>query len=107
MTRSRSLRCNRGLSTWELAIGSRKYLLRSSVPPVSNPHKDHINKHPAGIWAERRPIRVDLAFSSYKMRPIFCGNFEYDARQSELERLFSRYGKVDRVDMKSGKSIYL
>ncbi|CAD5181750.1 unnamed protein product, partial [Musa acuminata subsp. malaccensis] len=48
-------------------------------------------------------IRVDLAFtSSYKMRPIFCGNFEYDARQSELERLFSRYGKVDRVDMKSG-----
>lgn len=36
------------------------------------------------------------------MRPIFCGNFEYDARQSELERLFGRYGKVDRVDMKSG-----
>ena len=36
------------------------------------------------------------------MRPIFCGNFEYDARQSELERLFKRYGKVDRVDMKSG-----
>ncbi|XP_008809481.1 serine/arginine-rich splicing factor RS41-like isoform X1 [Phoenix dactylifera] len=36
------------------------------------------------------------------MRPIFCGNFEYDARQSDLERLFSRYGRVDRVDMKSG-----
>ncbi|KAL8049731.1 hypothetical protein ABFX02_06G038100 [Erythranthe guttata] len=36
------------------------------------------------------------------MRPIFCGNFEYDARQSDLERLFRRYGKVDRVDMKSG-----
>ncbi|KAF7813244.1 serine/arginine-rich splicing factor RS40 isoform X1 [Senna tora] len=36
------------------------------------------------------------------MKPIFCGNFEYDARQSELERLFRRYGKVDRVDMKSG-----
>lgn len=39
------------------------------------------------------------------MRPIFCGNFEYDARQSDLERLFRRYGKVDRVDMKSGKMI--
>lgn len=39
-----------------------------------------------------------------EMRPIFCGNFEYDARQSDLERLFRRYGKVDRVDMKSGKS---
>ncbi|XP_030463423.2 serine/arginine-rich splicing factor RS40 [Syzygium oleosum] len=37
-----------------------------------------------------------------KMRPIFCGNFEYDARPSELERLFRRYGKVDKVDMKSG-----
>ncbi|PKI38335.1 hypothetical protein CRG98_041246 [Punica granatum] len=36
------------------------------------------------------------------MRAIFCGNFEYDARQSELERLFRKYGKVDRVDMKSG-----
>ncbi|GAB2294059.1 hypothetical protein Dimus_028275 [Dionaea muscipula] len=36
------------------------------------------------------------------MRPIFCGNFGFDARQSELERLFKRYGKVDRVDMKSG-----
>ncbi|KAF3630681.1 Serine/arginine-rich splicing factor RS41 [Capsicum annuum] len=36
------------------------------------------------------------------MRPIFCGNVEYNARQSELERLFRRYGRVDRVDMKSG-----
>lgn len=36
------------------------------------------------------------------MRPIFVGNFEYDTRQSELERLFSRYGRVERVDMKSG-----
>ncbi|KAA8520575.1 hypothetical protein F0562_014831 [Nyssa sinensis] len=36
------------------------------------------------------------------MRPIFCGNLEYDARQSDVERLFKRYGKVDRVDMKSG-----
>ncbi|CAN1267355.1 Serine/arginine-rich splicing factor RS40 [Linum perenne] len=39
---------------------------------------------------------------SQKMRPIFCGNFEYDARQSELERLFKRYGRVERIDMKSG-----
>ncbi|XP_057850839.1 serine/arginine-rich splicing factor RS31 isoform X1 [Cryptomeria japonica] len=36
------------------------------------------------------------------MRPIFVGNFEYDTRQSELERIFSRYGRVERVDMKSG-----
>ncbi|KAK1366626.1 Arginine/serine-rich splicing factor 35 [Heracleum sosnowskyi] len=36
------------------------------------------------------------------MKPIFCGNFDYEARQSDLERLFRRYGRVTRVDMKSG-----
>lgn len=36
------------------------------------------------------------------MRPVFCGNFEYDTRQADLERMFSRYGRVERVDMKSG-----
>ncbi|KAH7578081.1 hypothetical protein JRO89_XS01G0338400 [Xanthoceras sorbifolium] len=37
-------------------------------------------------------------------RPVFVGNFEYETRQSELERLFSKYGRVERVDMKSGKN---
>ncbi|KAL3604246.1 hypothetical protein D5086_005105 [Populus alba] len=35
-------------------------------------------------------------------RPVFVGNFEHETRQSDLERLFSKYGKVERVDMKSG-----
>ncbi|MBA0805241.1 hypothetical protein Gohar_004771, partial [Gossypium harknessii] len=35
------------------------------------------------------------------MRPVFVGNFEYETRQSELERLFSKYGRIERVDMKS------
>lgn len=39
-----------------------------------------------------------------KMRPVFCGNFDYETRQYDLERLFSKYGKVDRVDMKSGET---
>ncbi|XP_002964906.2 serine/arginine-rich splicing factor RS41 isoform X1 [Selaginella moellendorffii] len=39
---------------------------------------------------------------SSAMRPVFCGNFEYDARQSEIERMFAKFGKVDRVDMKTG-----
>jgi RNA recognition motif-containing protein len=43
---------------------------------------------------------------SGKMKAIFCGNFEYDCRESELERLFRRYGKVDRVDMKAGKFLF-
>ncbi|KAH9625909.1 hypothetical protein KSS87_023429 [Heliosperma pusillum] len=35
------------------------------------------------------------------MRPVFVGNFGYDTRQVDLERLFSKYGVVERVDMKS------
>jgi hypothetical protein len=38
----------------------------------------------------------------YKMRPIFVGNLDYDTRHSELDRLFYRYGRVERIDMKSG-----
>jgi len=41
------------------------------------------------------------------MRPVFCGNLDFDARQSDVERLFRRYGKVDRVDMKSGISFFV
>ncbi|KAK7285758.1 hypothetical protein RJT34_20539 [Clitoria ternatea] len=40
--------------------------------------------------------------SDSEMKPVFVGNFGYDTRQSELERLFAKYGRVDRVDMKSG-----
>eukprot|EP00253_Pinus_taeda_P000215 PITA_00215 len=36
------------------------------------------------------------------MKPLYCGNLEYEARQSEIERLFGRFGRVERVDMKSG-----
>lgn len=42
-----------------------------------------------------------------KMRPIFVGNFEFDTRQSELERFFSKYGRIERVDMKSGIAFFL
>ncbi|KAF3510705.1 hypothetical protein F2Q69_00003838 [Brassica cretica] len=40
--------------------------------------------------------------SSASMRPVFVGNIEYETRQSELKRLFRKYGRVERVDMKSG-----
>jgi hypothetical protein len=36
------------------------------------------------------------------MRPVFVGNLDFDARHSELDRLFYRYGRVERIDMKSG-----
>ncbi|GMH32520.1 hypothetical protein BSKO_00354 [Bryopsis sp. KO-2023] len=34
--------------------------------------------------------------------PVFCGNFEYEASVREIERLFERYGSIDRIDMKTG-----
>ncbi|GJM90066.1 hypothetical protein PR202_ga06309 [Eleusine coracana subsp. coracana] len=36
------------------------------------------------------------------MRPVFCGNLDYDVRISEIERLFGKYGRVERVDLKTG-----
>jgi hypothetical protein len=36
------------------------------------------------------------------MRPVFVGNLDFDARHSELDRLFYRYGRIERIDMKSG-----
>lgn len=36
------------------------------------------------------------------MKPVFVGNFEFETRQSELEQLFGKYGRVERVDIKSG-----
>ena len=36
------------------------------------------------------------------MRPVFCGNFDHDTRQYDLERLFSKYGPISRIDMKIG-----
>ncbi|AQK60747.1 Serine/arginine-rich splicing factor RS41 [Zea mays] len=36
------------------------------------------------------------------MRPVFCGNLDYDVRISEVERLFGKYGRVERVDLKTG-----
>ncbi|KAL6848339.1 hypothetical protein ACP4OV_021633 [Aristida adscensionis] len=36
------------------------------------------------------------------MRPVFCGNLDYDVRVSEIERLFGKYGRIERVDLKTG-----
>jgi RNA recognition motif-containing protein len=36
------------------------------------------------------------------MRPVFCGNFDLEARQYDQERLFSKYSPISRIDMKSG-----
>eukprot|EP01018_Ginkgo_biloba_P017958 Gb_02054 [translate_table: standard] len=52
-------------------------------------------------WEDYCNLFVTTNIYISRMKPVFCGNFEYDSRQSEIERLFARYGKVDRVDMKS------
>lgn len=33
---------------------------------------------------------------------IFIGNFEYEAQERDIVRLFERYGPVEKIDMKSG-----
>lgn len=34
---------------------------------------------------------------------VFCGNFEYDASERSVLELFEKYGKVRRIDMKTGE----
>ncbi|KAL9348152.1 hypothetical protein Peur_059518 [Populus x canadensis] len=48
------------------------------------------------------PLQLGANRFARMARPIFVGNFEQETRQSELERMFRKYGRVERVDMKSG-----
>lgn len=34
---------------------------------------------------------------------VFCGNFEYDAPAKDIERLFDKYGPVEKIDLKTGE----
>jgi RNA recognition motif-containing protein len=36
-------------------------------------------------------------------KQIFIGNFEYEAQERDIVRLFERYGPVEKIDMKSGE----
>jgi RNA recognition motif-containing protein len=38
---------------------------------------------------------------------VFCGNFEYDAMEQDVRRLFEKYGRVERIDMKTGEGCCL
>ncbi|KAL6004421.1 hypothetical protein ACLOJK_004974 [Asimina triloba] len=49
-------------------------------------------------WYSARVLTISVG----RMRPVFCGNFDFETRHSDLERLFSKYGRVERIDMKSG-----
>lgn len=33
---------------------------------------------------------------------VYCGNYEYEASERELERLFKKYGRVEKVEFKTG-----
>lgn len=47
------------------------------------------------------PVRTFLSCNE-PCRPIYVGNFEYDATSREIEKLCERYGDLERVDMKTG-----
>lgn len=49
------------------------------------------------------PCQVaDPAACSHPPCSVYCGNYEYDATERELERLFERYGRVEKVEYKTG-----
>uniref|UniRef100_A0A8R7QK86 RRM domain-containing protein n=1 Tax=Triticum urartu TaxID=4572 RepID=A0A8R7QK86_TRIUA len=66
-----------------------------SKPEEPRPWKPRVPPSPPSEGLEKSCL-------SSNMRPIFCGTLDYDARQSEIERLFGKYGRVERVDMKTG-----
>nr|CAZ96031.1 arginine/serine-rich splicing factor [Sorghum bicolor] len=56
---------------------------------------------PSRPFLPRETERPNPNFELSGMRPVFCGNLDYDVRISEVERLFGKYGRVERVDLKT------
>ena len=52
-------------------------------------------------------VSLPLLSLTFLLVQVFCGNFEYDARAREIERLFEIYGPIDRVEMKTGETFIL
>ena len=48
------------------------------------------------------PVSLSDLSSYCARRPVYIGNFEYDASSREIERLCEKYGDLQRVDMKTG-----
>uniref|UniRef100_A0A0D3FS23 RRM domain-containing protein n=1 Tax=Oryza barthii TaxID=65489 RepID=A0A0D3FS23_9ORYZ len=73
--------------------------------PTNTRHRPTPTKKPSSSKSPSRlPLRPPLheTTTQAKMRPVFVGNLDYDTRHSELDLLFYRYGRIDRIDMKSG-----
>ncbi|KAF3441270.1 hypothetical protein FNV43_RR15183 [Rhamnella rubrinervis] len=79
----------------EFVANKSKELQQQCFPTLSSKH----NELKTQQWHGFGKISC---LSLKKMKPIFCGNLDFESRQSDIERLFRRYGKVDRVDIKSG-----
>uniref|UniRef100_A0A0E0DA66 RRM domain-containing protein n=1 Tax=Oryza meridionalis TaxID=40149 RepID=A0A0E0DA66_9ORYZ len=75
--------------------------------PTHTRHRPTPTKKPSSSKSPSRlplrpPLHETTTQAKAKMRPVFVGNLDYDTRHSELDRLFYRYGRIDRIDMKSG-----
>ena len=68
-------------------------LRRVSEPPIVVPPP---------LPARPLPLPPNLSASSTTTAAVYVGNYEYDASERELERMFEKYGEVDRVEYKSG-----
>jgi hypothetical protein len=42
-------------------------------------------------------------FACHHPHQVFCGNFEYDAEERDIVKLFEKYGPVEKIDMKTGE----
>ena len=40
--------------------------------------------------------------SAPSLLQIYVGNYEYDASEREIEKMLNKYGRVERVEFKSG-----
>lgn len=36
------------------------------------------------------------------LKPVYCGNLDYDEKAQDVERLFDEFGPIERMDMKTG-----
>lgn len=72
-------------------------LNHDDFPPPTLPSLSTSQSHEPSSSENRKP-NVTIP----ETRAIFVGNFEYDSRTADVERLFAQYGPVARVDLKRG-----
>lgn len=81
------------------------------LPPVSGTGWGHpvAPHHVTALQPDRKRLQPawkklhSACLASIASRKqVYCGNYEYDASERELERMFEKYGPVNKVEFKTG-----